>query len=711
MAKKEAAKTKTRTEGMSIKWKLILSILPLVLVSLLVLAFMTSTISKNIIMQRTQSEMAAVLGEHTNYISGELDSIKAKTETLANSVGGVYQSASIEEFKHALTALVTGDDMVLGSGLWFEPNVYDPEETYYGPYWYKEVDAEGKWNGGELLETWDYSNEEYDYFAQEYYLNAKSQTGNKAVITDPYYDATSGLIMASCSAPIRDAEGTFLGCVTVDLMLTSVQEQLAAVKVGETGTVWLTDSAGVYIYHPAFPNAAADGMTIDSSTELGPYVSQIKSTDTGNGSFEWDKQKRLLYWDTVPELGWKMGLTITQEEILRDVSRMVNISILVCIIAMVICAIIIILQASGIARVMSSVQLFAERLAGGDFTVEPLKVTRRDEIGTMSKALNSMYENNADVIRNIGNGSGKVASSSSQLSETSTDLLARFEEVAAAMERVNDAMTNTGAATEQVSASANEVNESVERLAAETERTKKEVIEIRKKAVEIEREGKASSEDAIRVSRQRGEELEVATEQAKVVEKIGSLADSIADIASQINLLSLNASIEAARAGEHGRGFAVVASEINNLAMETKEAVDEIQATVDEIQKAVDGLKTAALSLLGFMNDTVAPDYQKFISVGQQYGADAETFGELADQISDMVTYISESMEQVNAAVSSIAESATETASSSSMVTENISESSELMEKVNEMANVSQVVSEDLDDIVKQFRLKEDGNS
>ena len=236
---------KLKLEGLSVKKKLMVFILPVVIASLVLLTIVTTIVSKNVILSRSDSQMQATLGEYTNQIAGKLDGIKAETNALAYSVGGTYKSANVAEYKYSLSKLVSSNDMVLGSGLWFEPNVFDENEKYYGPYWYKNV-VDGKWDGADLIETWDYSNADYDYFSQEYYVNSKTATS--AVITEPYYDSSSGLVMASCSAPIKNEEGKFIGCVTVDVMLTSIDKVLSEVKVGDTGTVWLIDGNYNYIY-------------------------------------------------------------------------------------------------------------------------------------------------------------------------------------------------------------------------------------------------------------------------------------------------------------------------------------------------------------------------------------------------------------------------------------------------------------------------------
>ena len=110
-----------KLEGMSIKVKLILFIVPIVAILLIALTAITTIVSRNIIMERSNSEMAATLGENTNYISAELKDIRAQADTIARMVAGTYHSASVDDYGDALTEVVESDDLVLGAGLWFEP--------------------------------------------------------------------------------------------------------------------------------------------------------------------------------------------------------------------------------------------------------------------------------------------------------------------------------------------------------------------------------------------------------------------------------------------------------------------------------------------------------------------------------------------------------------------------------------------------------------
>lgn len=692
------ANTKTSTHGLGIQFKMLAVILPTVILSLIIMSVLLTTRSSNEIHALTEQYMQATLKESINEVDAQLDGIRNIAEALSKDLSVSYKYTSIEDYAALFQSMLQDNDLASGAGIWFEPNVYDAKEEYYGPYWYKD-------GSGGYVEDWEYSNAEYDYFSQEYYLNAKKLTKVSGVITDPYYDPSSNTVMSTCSVPIFDsATGAYIGCITCDITLDTVQQSLSQVKISNDGTLLLADSGGTYVYKSTDPEAAANAVTLSSDPDIAPIASQIMSSQNGTITHG----GKNIYYDTIPEVGWKLGIVVEQSKINAPVQRMTQISVIILVIAIVLCTILIFMQASSIAKAMRKVQKFASELAKGNFTVDPVDIKRTDEIGQMSMSLNEMYKNNSDVIRNIMQGSNRVNSSSNRIDDVAVNLSTQFENVQSSMMRVNDAMSSTGAATQQVSASANEVNESVAKLAVETETIAKEVQSIRARAAKIEHDGKVSSDNAIAIAEARGKALKEASEKAEVVSEIGTLADSISEIADQINLLSLNASIEAARAGEHGRGFAVVAGEINKLATDTKEAVDKIQATISSIQDAFASLNRDSGELLSFVQDTVTPDYDNFIQVGRQYGEDARLFGELTEKISEMVEYIRESMEQVNMAVGSIAESTTETATNSSEVTDIVNDVSGMVSDVSNIAQDQKGVSNKLSDIVSQFRLMDE---
>lgn len=704
MGENKMERKSDRRKGLGIQAKLILMIVPIVLVSLLVVAIISAQMSASAIASEVSNTMEAQLSGNTNDVDGTLETIRRTAEELSIFVGNTYKDTDMTTYAKLFSDTVKHDSRIRGSGIWFEPNVYTGDrkyagQKYVGPYWYAD--------GNDVVEDWEYSNADYDYFVQEYYTNAKAMSKNDAVITDPYYDPSSDSVMASCSAPIFNDQNQYIGCITVDLSLETISDIISNIKVGQDGYAILTMGDGTYIYTKD-SSKVTNAMNIANDTGINAIASTVLSNEKGETEFNSSEGKMRVYYSTMPEVGWKLLLLLPNSEVFSVAQRMMLVIIIIAIVAILITSLLIFFIAKGIAKPIVKVKEFAKDLANGDFTVSKIAVGRSDEIGQMSESLNEMYESNSEVIRNISIGSNEVSGSSEHLYNVASDLADRFESIRTSMVKVNDAMTNTGAATEQVSASANEVNASVQKLAEETEATKGEVEKILSRAAQIEKDSRSSCDNAISIAESRGRELEEASKQAEVIKEIGTLADSIADIASQINLLSLNASIEAARAGEHGRGFAVVASEINNLAVETAQAVDRIQNTISKIQEAFASLDRSSGELLTFVKETVTPDYENFINIGRQYGEDAKSFGSLTDQTSEMVGYIRESMEQVNAAVSSIAESATETAESSSEVTETVEEVSDMVGNISDLAEKQQSVSQNLNDIVRSFKLDMD---
>ena len=686
---------------LGLKAKMLLCILPVMAVAMIILTSIAATSSREAIRNATSTEMEQTLQANINSVDGNLRVIRNTCVNIADMVSATYKYVGMDNYKYSISKIINGNDAILGSGIWFEPRVYDKDEEYIGPYWYKE--------GSEIIETWDYSNAEYDYFNQEYYLNAKALSSGQAVITDPYYDPTTGKIMSSCSAPIYDGN-TYMGCVTVDMELTNISDMVSSIKVGNTGTALLTSSTGVYIYTNDAEKVSSSANIIDeTNSSLASAGKAMVASGTELNMTEFtdeDGSAIVLVYSSIPNVNWKMAIRMNEAEMDETVNELLLRLTFVCLIGLVVGAVIIWIFVLNISKSINNVKQFASVLASGDFTVDKIKNNREDELGQMSESLNNMFESNKDVITKISDGSVKVSETSSGLANMANQLSQQFNSIQGNISGVNDAMMSSGAATEQVNASVEEVNASVHQLAAETEKSSSDAADIKERARNIEKESRQAHDYAISIAEQREADLVEANEKAKVVDQIGTLADTIAEIADQINLLSLNASIEAARAGDAGKGFAVVASEINKLASSTSEAVEQIRDTIDGVQEAFGTLSTSSGELLGFIKDTVTPDYDKFVQLAVQYGDDAGAFGDSSENIANMVENIRSAMEEVSKAIQNIAESTQDTADLSSQVNDSVMAAADVVSDVNEMTNKQEAVAGTLEEIVGKFKLR-----
>lgn len=679
-----------------IRAKLLTFILPVIVIAMLVLTIISTNSSKRIIETQIKDQMSAELSAEMNSIKDYLNVVSSTATTISKVVGTSYGTMQLSEYEVMLEQIILENDIVLGSGIWFEPYVYDNNEKYVGPYIYKD--------GEDVTVTYDYSNASYDYHVQEYYTNAKNST--EAVITDPYYDETSGIIMASCSAPIFDASNRFIGCVTVDIELTSIKNIVKEMQVGKEGKGILISATGVYLGNEDDAKVESSALiTEEENQSLAKAGSHILATESGSTTYTDAGSIYNLYYDTLPGVNWKLMIQMPQAELDQPVKELTFILIIVCIIAILLSIIAVVIQVNAIAKNIKKVQIFAEYLADGDFRVDPLMSKSEDELGRMSTSLNMMYSSNKDVIQNIAEHAEQVNISSNTLYESASELAKQFATIENYMGDVNEATMSASAAVEEVNASTEEVNASISVLANETELSKEMSDEIRVRASKIGETSQKSYESATNLSEQYEKELKKSIQNAKVVENIGIMADAIAGIADQINLLSLNASIEAARAGEHGKGFAVVATEIGNLANETTNVVTEIQATITDVQKAFNHLTGGSKSLLEFIQQTVTPDYNSFVDVAKQYGRDAKAIEENAMKISDMANNIKTIMNEVSEAIQNVAESSQTTADNSNKILQSVNQVAVVVEKVSDMSQKQEEVAKDLNEVVNKFKL------
>ncbi len=282
------------------------------------------------------------------------------------------------------------------------------------------------------------------------------------------------------------------------------------------------------------------------------------------------------------------------------------------------------------------------------------------------------------------------------------------DDVRQSVQTSNSSVSDLSALTEELSATMQDISENASVINTNTDNVAKEVELIAEKTDELTgytRDMKAHAQSMESVARTNMEStdrkvseilevLQKAIEDSNSVKQVNSLTNDILNIASQTNLLALNASIEAARAGEAGRGFAVVASEISQLAAASQEAANNIQRINAVVTNAVNNLADNANGLVSYMNDSILPEFERFVESGVEYNDKASfiegtmtDFKEKTDSLKQSMLEISSSINTISHAINEGVNGVVSAADSTQLIVEDMDNISHKMDENYEIAD------------------------
>ena len=300
---------------------------------------------------------------------------------------------------------------------------------------------------------------------------------------------------------------------------------------------------------------------------------------------------------------WVLVSYIPKSIVLAKLIRLRTIMIIVGIVCIIVLCILVERMTNVVVKPVKNMTKAITQMASGDFTVS-VNVKGHDEIAVMGQSIQKFIQAMHQMIAQIGDVSVRLKEQAVSSKNVSGEMNTAADIQSKSMRELNDTV-------DQLSVSVNEIAENVTQLAGVAAETKNDgdSVDIKmRETVEVSEKGRMDMEHVSEALN--NIELSIRSLE-EAVNKVGSASKEIVDIikligdiADETNLLSLNASIEAARAGEAGRGFAVVASEIGSLAKNSTESVGHITQLITEINKLVEDAVSQAGDSVGEIGDS-----------------------------------------------------------------------------------------------------------
>lgn len=474
--------------------------------------------------------------------------------------------------------------------------------------------------------------------------------------------------------------------------------------INNDGTIIAHSHKKSYVLKQVNPIKLA--KTDTSYQSLADVVSQIIKQKSGTKYFDQNGENLFIGYTPVKNSSWYFAIVANKGEVLSELPQLYSKILVGILIILVISLLVIYFIGQSLAKPLTDLSKHSQKISNLDLTEDiPKKyLSNKDEIGTLAKAYQNIIICLREIVAEIHDSSLQVSSTSQNLSATTQQSASASAELSKTIEEIAKGASEQAGSTEAGSSKAIELGDIIEKNTASV----KNLSEASSKVSVVVKDGLSDIKSLSQIT----EEAQKATADIKSIilktnesaRKIEEASNIISEIASQTNLLSLNASIEAARAGEAGKGFAVVASEIKKLADQSASSTSHITDIVRDLESNVETAVHSVEKVYEIANEqsaSVNNTNSKYLSISEAISNAQNISNELTSSGEEMTKVKNEILDMLQTLSAIAEENAAETEESSSA----IEEQNASMEEISQSSIKLSELATNLQDVISKFKI------